>query len=74
MEIADEDLDEKHWCKKKPRLSQRKATLDKAMPPIHTDAQAAFDDLMGEDYDIIIEVIPGVTASFGVQTCMMYAV
>ena len=47
--IADEDLDEKHWCKKKPRLSQRKATLDKAMPPIHTDAQAAFDNLIGED-------------------------
>ncbi len=44
------------------------------MSPIHTDAQAAFDDLMGEDYDSIIEVIPGVTASFGVKTCMIYAV
>ena len=66
VEIADEDLDEKHWCKKKPRLSQRKATLDKALPPIHADAQAAFDNLMGEDYDSIIEVIPGVVASFGV--------
>ncbi len=64
--IADEDVDGKHLCKKKLRLSQRKATLDKAMSSIHTDSQAAFDDLMGEDYDGIIEQIPVVTASFGV--------
>ncbi len=51
-----------HRCKQKPRLSQRTATLDTAMPPIQTDAQVAFGDLMGEDYDSIIEVIPGATA------------
>ncbi len=40
MEVADEDLDESQWCKKKPGMSQRKATSHNAIPPIHTDAQA----------------------------------
>ena len=62
-DVADEDLDESHWCTKKPRLSQRKATLHRAMPPIHKDAQAAFDNLMGDDFDSIMDIIPGVAAT-----------
>ena len=65
-DMADEDLADTHWCTKKPRVSQRKATLHKAIPPIHADAQAAFDNLMGDDFDGIMDIIPGVAATFGV--------
>lgn len=65
-EVADEDLDAKFWLKKKPRNSQRKSTLQYVLPPVHPDAQCALDHLFGEDYDAIMEVIPGLAASFGV--------
>ena len=65
-DVADADLTERQWCNKKPRLSKRKLTLAKAIPPIHADAQAAFDNLMGDDYDDIQELVPGVAATFGV--------
>jgi hypothetical protein len=53
---ADEDLADSHWCAKTPRLRQRKAPLHTAMPPIHKDAQVAFDNLMSEDFDSIMSI------------------
>jgi hypothetical protein len=65
-EVADAELEGKHWCKKKPRLSQRKSTIQQTAPVTHADAQAALDNLMGDDFDAIMELIPGVASTFGV--------